>query len=193
MDIVFDIASTEQHFQQILQLQKQNLFSVISEEEQAQQGFVFAEHTEPLLKMMASQLPQVIAISNSKVVGYNLALPLSMKYEIPSLIPMFAAFERSEYKGKPLSSYKYVIGGQVCVDKDFRGQGLLSKLYNETRKRVIPEHQFCVTEVSERNVVSLKAHLKMGFEVINTYHDEKEPWQILLWDYETAKNAKLPE
>jgi GNAT superfamily N-acetyltransferase len=193
MDIVFQVASEEQHFEQILRLQRQNLFSAISEEEQAQQGFVFAEHTVPLLRMMASQLPQVIALSDDRVVGYNLALPVSMRNDIPRLVPMFIEFERSQYKGKPLSTYKYVIGGQVCVDKDFRGQGLLSKLYNETRKRVIPEHQFCVTEVSERNVVSLKAHLKMGFETINTYHDGKEHWQILLWDYETAKNAKLPE
>jgi hypothetical protein len=193
VDITFDVAFTDDHFEQILRLQKQNLFSSISEDEQAQQGFVFAEHNLQLLKMMAVQLPQVIAVSGGNVIGYNLALPTSMRNEIPRLVPMFDAFDGSQYKGRPLSSYKYVIGGQVCVDKDFRGYGLMSKLYDETRKRVMSEHQFCVTEVSERNVVSLKAHLKMGFQVINTYHDGKEPWQILLWDYETAKNAKMVE
>ncbi len=186
MEIVFDVASTDQHFEQILQLQKQNLFSTISEEQQAQQGFVFAEHTVPLLKMMAAHLPQVIALSDGKVVGYNLAMLSSMKNEMPRLVPMFTEFERSRYKGKPLSEYRFMVGGQVCVDKAFRGQGLLSRLYHETRNRVFPGYQLCVTEVSVRNSVSLKAHLKMGFEVVSSYHDGKELWNVVVWDFERA-------
>ena len=41
MEIVFEAASTEQHFEQILQLQKQNLFTEIDEDQQAQQGWEF--------------------------------------------------------------------------------------------------------------------------------------------------------
>ena len=185
MEIIFDIASTDQHFEQILQLQKQNLFRSISAEQQAQQGFVFAEHTVPLLKMMAAQLPQVIAVSSGKVIGYNLAMPVSMRNEIPSLVPMFDQFERSEYRGKPLSTYSYIVGGQVCVDKDFRGQDLLRRLYHETRNRLSPGYQLCVTEVSARNIAGLKAHHKMGFEVISTYHDGIELWKVVVWNFES--------
>lgn len=186
MEIIFDVASTDQHFEQILQLQKQNLFSSISADQQAQQGFVFAEHTVPILKMMAAELPQVIAVSNGRVIGYNLGMPVSMRNEIPSLIPMFTEFERCIYKGRPLSAYRYIVGGQVCVDKDFRGQGLLSKLYHETKTRVRPDYQLCVTEVSARNNAGLNAHQKMGFEVVSTYHDGKELWKIVVWDFEKA-------
>ena len=182
MGIFFDIASAERHFEQILQLQKQNLFSAISQEQQAQQGFVFAEHTVPLLKMMAAQLPQVIAVSNGEIIGYNLAMPVSMKDEMPSLVPMFTEFGRSKYKGKPLSAYSFIVGGQVCVAKDFRGQGLLRRLYHETRDRLSSDYQLCVTEVAARNSVGLKAHQKMGFEVVSTYHDEKELWKVVVWD-----------
>jgi GNAT superfamily N-acetyltransferase len=182
MEIVFDAASTERHFEQILELQKQNLFTSISEEQQAQQGFVFAEHTMPLLKMMAAHLPQVIAVSNDKVIGYNLAMPVSMKNDIPRLVPMFTEFERSKYKDKPLSTYSFIVGGQVCVDKDFRGQDLLRKLYHETRNRLSPGYQLCVTEVSARNSAGLRAHEKMGFEVISSYHDGVELWKVVVWD-----------
>ncbi len=186
MATVFDVASTEQHFEQILQLQKQNLFSVISEEQQAQQGFVFAEHTVALLQMMAAHLPQVIAISDGRVIGYNLAMPVAMKNAMPRLAPMFAEFERSQYRGKPLSAYRFMVGGQVCVDKDFRGQGLLRRLYHETRDRLPAGYQLCVTEIAVRNRVSLEAHLKMGFEGVSTYHDGKELWQVVVWDLEAA-------
>lgn len=184
MEIVFEIAATEQHFAQILQLQKQNLFREISEAQQAQQGFVFAEHTMPLLKMMAAHLPQVIALSDGKVIGYNLALAVTLKHALPSLEPMFIAFEQSQYKGRPLGTYHFMIGGQVCVDKDFRGQGLLRKLYYETRNRLPPGYQLCVTEVAVRNDISLKAHEKMGFEVVSTYHDGTELWNVVVWDLE---------
>jgi GNAT superfamily N-acetyltransferase len=186
VEIVFDVASMDQHFEQILQLQRRNLFSSISEEQQARQGFVFAEHTVPLLKMFAAQLPQVIAVSNSKVIGYNLAMPVSMKNEIPSLVPMFTEFERCEYRGRPLPTYRFMVGGQVCVDKDFRGQGLLSRLYHETRNRLPPGYQLCVTEVAARNNAGLRAHQKMGFEVVRTYHDGKELWKVVVWDLESA-------
>lgn len=192
MEIVFDVASTEQHFGQILQLQKQNLFNEISEEQQAQQGFVFAEHTVPLLKMMAAQLPQAIAVSDGRVIGYNLAMSVSMKNEMPRLVPMFAEFERSTYKGNLLSTYSYVVGGQVCVDRDFRRRGLLSRLYHETRNRLSSGYQLCVTEISARNGISLRAHQKMGFEVASTYRDGKELWNVVVWDLEDAARNSCP-
>src|SRR5215471_19865554 len=104
--IVFDVAGTEQQFNQILRLQQENLVNLISEEQQTRHGFVFAEHTLPLLKKMATFLPQVVALSDNKVIGYNLALHVSMKHEIPKLIPMFYEFEQSKYKDKPLAAYK---------------------------------------------------------------------------------------
>ena len=106
MKIVFLVAAADQHFEQILQLQKQNLVGAIDKERMTQEGFVFAEHTMSLLKTMAAHLPQVIAVSDGKVIGYNLAMPVSMKNEIPGLVPMFAEFERSTYKGKPLEAYR---------------------------------------------------------------------------------------
>jgi GNAT superfamily N-acetyltransferase len=182
MEIVFDAASTDQQFAQILQLQKQNLFSTLRAEQQAQQGFVFAEHTIPLLQMMAAHLPQVIALSDGKVIGYNLAMPASMQYALPSLVPMFTEFARTQYKGRPLATYHFMVGGQVCVEQAFRGQGLLRRLYHETRDRLPAGYQLCVTEVAARNHVSLHAHQKMGFEVASTYHDGTELWNVVVWD-----------
>ncbi|SDD25507.1 FR47-like protein [Mucilaginibacter pineti] len=181
-EITFIPATTIDHFEQIIALQKQNLYSAISTEQQTQEGFVFAEHTVSLLQFMAAEVPQVIALHNNKVIGYNLAMTVSMEKELHSLEPMFQEFSKSLYQGKLLSSYNFFVGGQVCVDKNFRGLGLLSKLYHATAEAVSPRYQLCVTEVSVRNTNSLKAHQKMGFEVISTYHDGKELWNVIAWD-----------
>lgn len=186
MDIMLEAASTERHFEQILDLQRQNLLGARSEAEQMREGFVFAVHTMDLLKKMAAQLPQVIALCNDQVVGYTLAMPVSMRYEMPSLVPMFEAFEQCTYREKPLTTYRFMVGGQVCVARAFRGQGLLRRLYEEARNRLPSGYQLCVTEVAERNPVSLRAHQKMGFEVVGTYHDGKEQWHVVVWEMEKA-------
>ncbi len=184
MEITFETASTGEQLEQILALQRANLFSGLSEEKQAKEGFVFAEHTLALLKRFAEELPQVIAVSEGRVVGYNLGMPVSMRESMPSLVPMFEEFERCEYRGRPLADYRYMVGGQVCVASDFRGHNLLSRLYHETRDRLPPGYQLCVTEVAARNSRGLHAHQKMGFEVVSTYRDEKELWKVVVWDLE---------
>ena len=183
MEFTFKNASTKQDFEQILELQRQNLYTLISKEDQEKQGFVFAEHTIELLETLAIDLPQVIAIHHGKVIGYNLSMSASMKEVLPSITPMFHAFETCNFNNKPLKDFRYIVGGQVCVDKDFRGHGLLGQLYCETKRLVSRDYEACVTEISVRNSISLKAHQKLGFEVIGTYHDGIEQWNIVAWDF----------
>lgn len=183
MEITFKTATSDQDFEGILALQRQNLYTAISAEKQADQGFVFAEHNIQLLKKMSVNLPQIIALANNKVIGYNLSMSADMKYDLPSITPMFNAFEKCNYLSKSLTTYQFIVGGQVCVDQDFRGRGLLRKLYEETKDQLKSGFEVCVTEISTRNPNSLKAHQKMGFEVIDTYHDGIELWDIVLWDF----------
>jgi GNAT superfamily N-acetyltransferase len=180
--ITFEAASTTEHFEQIIALQNQNLYKSLSSDEQEQQGFVFAEHTVDLLRAMAAQIPQVIALYKGKVVGYNLAMTAAMETELPSLEPMFREFHKAEYKDKALTQYKFFVGGQVCVDKDFRGLGLLSKLYNATASLVDPTYELCVTEIAVRNTKSLSIHQKMGFGIVSTHNDGLENWNVVAWD-----------
>jgi GNAT superfamily N-acetyltransferase len=182
-DIIFTTASTDSHFEQILNLQKQNHYSSVAEDQHQSNGFVYASHTLGLLRKMASGIPQVIALSGDRVVGYNLAMTGDMKNELPSLIPMFEEFEKWEYKGRALMDYQFVVGGQVCVDKEFRGRGMISRLYQQTRDTVDDIYQLCVTEISVRNLNSLKAHERMGFESIGTYNDGVENWNLVVWDW----------
>lgn len=176
------IASTDQHLEEILALQRRYHTLALPAEVQSVEGFVFAEHTLPLLRRMAAQSPQAIALSEGRVVGYCLSLPLSLQAEVPALVPMFEQFRRCVYRGKPLLDYRLVVGGQVCVDREHRGQGLLARLYEQIRVSVGQGRDLCVTEIATRNQVSVRAHERMGFEVISNYSDAGEEWVIVAWD-----------
>lgn len=176
------LASSDDDFEQILELQRRNLARALSPEEQHADGFVFAEHTLPLLRRMAAELPQAIALSEGRVVAYCLSLPLSLQAEVPQLAPMFDHFRRCSFRGRALSELRFMVGGQVCVDRPHRGQGLSARLYHQVRRSLPPGYELCVTEVAARNRVSLHAHERLGFELLSRYDSDDEEWVVLGWD-----------
>ncbi len=186
-----DVASTDQHFAQILSLQRRYHARTLPPDVQAQEGFVFAEHTVPLLRSMAAELPQAIALAGDEVVGYCLSLPFSLRAELPALAPMFGHFNLCHHRGRPLSDMPYFVGGQVCVDRAHRGQGLLARLYETVRRAAPPNYELCVTEIAQRNQVSIRAHERMGFEAISSYSDGGETWIVVAWDL--ARPARASE
>jgi GNAT superfamily N-acetyltransferase len=176
------LATTDEHLEGILALQRRNHFHSVPADVQSREGFVFVQHTLPLLARMAAVSPQAIALHEGRVVGYCLSLPLSLQAEVPTLAPMFEQFARCTYRGRPLGEYRFVVGGQVCVDRDCRGQGLLARLYDQLRLSLAGHCELCVTEIATRNPVSVRAHEKMGFETIAGYDDGREAWVIVAWD-----------
>ncbi|MGH8030721.1 MAG: GNAT family N-acetyltransferase [Arenimonas sp.] len=177
------VASCDAHLEGILALQLRNHVLSIPVDVQADEGFVFVEHTLPLLAKMAAASPQAIALSDDRVVGYCLSLPVALQRDVPSLAPMFEQFGRCTHRGRPLAAHRYIVGGQVCVERGFRGQGLLAKLYHQLRDSLARDFDVCVTEIATRNPVSIRAHEKMGFEVIASYRDPREEWVIVAWDF----------
>jgi GNAT superfamily N-acetyltransferase len=175
-------ASTTDHLEGILALQRRNHVQAIPADVAAREGFVFVEHTLPLLERMAAASPQAIALADGRVVGYCLSLPLALQADVPTLAPMVEQFGRCSYRGRPLSQHRFVVGGQVCVDRDFRGQGLLARLYGQLRESLRHGCELCVTEIATRNQVSVRAHERMGFEAIANYDDGREEWVIVAWD-----------
>lgn len=180
------IASCDEHLEQILELQRRYLPRALSVEQQNQEGFVFAEHSLPLLRRMAAELPQAIALAAGRVVAYCLSLPVSLEAEMPQLAPMFAQLAGCAFRGRPLAELRYMVGGQVCVDRPHRGKGLLARLYHQVRRSLPAEYDLCVTEIASRNRVSLRAHERVGFETIATYVADGEEWRIVAWDLRGA-------
>ena len=179
--ITLDVATSDRHFEQILDLQRRYHVRSLSPEVQDQEGFVFAQHSLPVLRRMAAELPQAIALEDDTVVGYCLSLALSLRAEVPSLSPMFEHFRRCAFHGRPLPAIRFFVGGQVCVDRAHRGRGLLARLYERVRVSAPPAYELCVTEIAVRNGISVRAHARMGFETISKYSDGGEEWLIVAW------------
>ncbi|SEG36588.1 GNAT family N-acetyltransferase [Algoriphagus boritolerans] len=183
MAIHFKWTETEAELRGILDLQKVNLLSEISEEEKAEQGFVTVRHSLDQLKLMHSLEPHVITKDGEKVIGYILAMTKESRDLVPVLIPMFEQFDRLNFGEKLLSDYDYLVIGQICIDKSYRGQGIFDKMYELYRSTFASRYDFAVTEIALSNFRSLKAHQRVGFKVIHEFDDTTQNWAIVLLDW----------
>jgi ribosomal protein S18 acetylase RimI-like enzyme len=174
--------SSDEELSRILRLQQLNLPQNISPEEAVRQGFVTVEHSFEILKRMNERYPHFIAKVENEVVGYALVMTKEFRNELPVLIPMFEMIDRLEIEGQRLAEASYFVMGQICVAKNFRGMGIFDRLYRELQTAMKSNMDWCLTEVASRNVRSLKAHYRAGFQTLHRYTDPRgEVWEILYW------------
>ena len=127
--INYTTSTTDQDLLNIIALQKSNLSIHLTTEEMQSQGFVTVVHSLEVLKKMNAIEQSIVGKDGDKVIAYLLAMTEKSKPDIPVLIPMFDMFGKIEWRGKPLADYNYIVVGQVCVDKAYRGKGILDNCY----------------------------------------------------------------
>ena len=180
--LIYTTAHSDQDLAGILELQKKNLPTYLPREEIDSQGFVTVNHSPGELQQLHAIEPSLIVKDGDKIVGYALAMTEASKTIIPVLVPMFDIFNNIMYKGKAISSYRYIVVGQVCIDKAYRGQGVFDDCYKAYKATFGSKYDFAITEISTKNKRSLNAHQRAGFRSIHTYAvPGGDEWDIVLW------------
>ncbi len=177
------VVTNEDELLQIHQLNKENLRSAEKANEQKSEGFVSWLYSMDLLKEMHSIAPSIIIKDEERIAGYAL---VALREMIPFHIDLQTLFDHLDvlkYEGRPLSEYPFYCMGQICVDKKYRGMGLVNMLYQKHRETYHKNYQLLITEISTSNIRSQKAHEKIGFNVINTYKDALDEWDVVVWDW----------
>jgi ribosomal protein S18 acetylase RimI-like enzyme len=166
----------EDELGQILDLQRRNLARNLSEREIGESGFVTVEHTLDVLRRMHALAPSIVARDGADLAGYALVMPVECRSFIPVLEPMF---QRLEALG--LFRKRFYVMGQICVATPYRGRGVFDLLYRTHRERLRGRFDSAVTEVATRNLRSLRAHRRIGFEELERYRDATDEWVLLIW------------
>lgn len=169
----------------IIELQKSNLPSNLTKEEIAGEGFVTVMHSLEDLEKMNAIEQSIIAKDDDKIIAYLLAMTKKSKADIPVLIPMFENFEKIKFRGKLLSEYNYMVVGQVCVAKSYRGLGILDNCYEEYKKQFKNKYDFAITEIATRNQRSINAHKRIGFAEIHRFNaPDNTEWSIVIREWQ---------
>ena len=166
------ISDTELH--QILVLQQANLPKNLTKEEKLKEGFLTVEHSFDLLKEMNNRCRHTIVTHKNKVVGYALSMHPIFCERIPVLKPMFVEINKTISQ-----NHEYLVMGQICIAKSYRGKGLFKGLYTSMRTFMKPMFSKIITEVDTQNIRSINAHSAIGFKELKRYHDGKKEWSLI--------------
>lgn len=182
--ISYTTSTTDQELLGILALQKANLADGLTAAEIESQGFVTVTHSFAELKKLNDVENHIIAKDGDSIIAYLLAMTQHSRFDIPVLIPMFEMFTQLLFSDKPISSYNYMAVGQVCVDKNYRGVGILDNCYAAYKNRFKEKYDFAITEIVCTNLRSLNAHKRIGFKEIHRYNaSNNTEWSIVVWDW----------
>lgn len=168
-------AKTDKELHQILGLQQKNLFANVTDEERKQEGFVTVAHDFDILKKMNEACPHIITKVNDKIIGYALCMHPLFSGTIAVLKPMFDEIET--VNPKPST---YIAMGQICIDKDYRKQGIFRNLYQTMSDSLKPEFDAIITEVDAKNKRSLNAHYAIGFKHLKSYNSGGQNWELII-------------
>lgn len=186
MSIEFTTVSNPREVELILALQAENHRDHVDAATAASDGFTSVRHDPAVLQAMNRAYPSAIATSGEQLAGYCLMMPQSFRDRVPILQPMFALLEQLQWRGEALADNpRWFVMGQVCVARAFRGMGVFDGLYDQLRAAYAPQFDFTVTEISQRNARSLRAHRRVGFETLHVYTDPAadERWEVVVWDW----------
>ncbi len=164
---------TTNEIEQILHLQQKNLPEVLSETARRQQGFVTVKHDQALLDAMNQTWPHTLAKKGDEVIGYALSMHPKFGKDIAVLLPMFQKIESIS------QSRQYMVMGQICIAKAYRGQGVFRGLYRAMLDFLGNSFTQIITEVDAKNTRSLNAHLAIGFKQILRYPTQEHEWVLL--------------
>jgi ribosomal protein S18 acetylase RimI-like enzyme len=165
---------------QMKALQWANLKQNITDEEARTQGFLTATYSEEYFKEMHDAEPAIVAKDGDKVVGYALVATQEVRKGHDLVEGLFNSIDECMYDGVLLSAQKYVVVGQLCVAKEYRGMKLVDRMYQHFAESMYPVYQYVVTDVDVDNTRSLRAHERSGFEVIGTLEYGGKKWNIVL-------------
>ncbi|MBD8526258.1 GNAT family N-acetyltransferase [Pseudomarimonas arenosa] len=186
MALAYTTVSRDREIEQILALQALNHRHSVDAATAISDGFTSVRHDPAVLTAMNHEYPSVIAKSGDDLAGYCLMMAQRFRDQIPILQPMFAMLDSLSWRGEALADNpRWFVMGQVCVAREFRGQGVFDGMYHTLRDVYRDRFDFSVTEISQRNARSLRAHRRVGFETLHVYEDAQadDVWEVVVWDW----------
>jgi GNAT superfamily N-acetyltransferase len=170
MELVIGSAD-EADFPAIRQINEANLFQNLSLEEAREFGFLTTHITYEFQRQLNKREPFITAKLDGGLIGYLVPLPNYFR-DMPEFMDVYSEDETYIFEGRPVVDYQFIRLGQVVVDKEFRGRGVLRALYEEMKRRYLEKYELVLVWISKYNSSSLLAHQKQGFLHLDEYNGE---------------------
>jgi hypothetical protein len=165
---------------QLDDLQKRNLRSDLDLSERSA-GFLSGAIAREDIIAMNRDLAVIVCLDKSELLGFLCASSLDFNRKLPLPAKMIDRLGVIDFHGRKIDSLDSFVAGPVCVEKDKRGQGIFSGLYENLFVTTKDRFDLAVSLIDITNEPSLKAHQKIGYEIVDMFgHDGQEFYTVTL-------------
>jgi len=127
----------------------------------------------------------VVAEVNADVCGYLCGSTVDFNRRFPLLAAMIQHYPFVEFRGRTLDRHASFVCGPVCIDRRFRGKGLLRGLYDALLAEAAARFETGVGFVAEDNPHSLAAHVQgIGMTDAGRFDFNQRGYRILAFAVE---------
>jgi hypothetical protein len=168
--------------QGVLALQELYLVSNLTEEEK-KSGFVTTPFSAEQLTYVINNEGLFIAKDNQKIIAYIFAESWDFFQQYPIfdyMISLFPKLSFLDFEINSITSFQY---GPICIDKKYRGKGLIKSLFEFMRIHIVKKYPLSLTFINKINIPSLKAHIeKLKWTIISDFKFNNNEYYILAYD-----------
>lgn len=165
------------------------LYQNRSDSERAQSGYLTMSYSPEALRQVLRYESIVVAKVDGRIAGHYYPMPDYFRPLIAELSPKLEIFEKVQYQGRPIATYRYFEIVQILVEGQFQRMGLARKLVEDALRRTRGQYELLLVKIAEGNERSVKFHTSVGFKLFDIYKAPKINLLILGIDLRPA--AKL--
>lgn len=165
----------------IVKLQKLNLFAELTEEER-KDGFVTTPFTTQQIETCIDNSGLFVTEDQDKIIAYLFTGTWVFFEQWPIFPYMTSRFSDLKFQDFEISTQATFQYGPVCVDKNYRGRNVFNLVFEAMRLAWIKKFPLSITFINAVNEVSVKAHAKLGWEVIDHFEFNNNQYLGLAFD-----------
>ncbi|MEO9801771.1 MAG: GNAT family acetyltransferase [Reichenbachiella sp.] len=156
--------------------------SELSDEQKANNGFVTTPFTEELLEEIIGLGWAFVTEIENQVVAYLFGGPWPFYDKWPIFPYMTARFPSWQFKGWEITTENSFQYGPVCIDANHRGKKIINHLFEAMRIDFVSKYPLAATFINQANPISTKAHLKLGWEIVDEFEYNENHYYGLAYD-----------
>lgn len=150
-------------------LQERYLHRSLTPEER-KSGFVTTPFTQEQIEDRIANKGLFVTEDKGEIVAYVYAGRWEFFEQWPIFPYMTSRFPYLKYKNYKLTTFDTFQYGPVCVDKKYRGKGVFNQTFEAMRLEWLKEFELSITFINAINDVSVKAHDKLGWKLIDRFY-----------------------
>jgi hypothetical protein len=156
----------------ILTLQEPNLVSNMTEAQKVN-GFVTTPLTVPMLERMIGERGVFVGENEiGQIVAYVIAGDWDFYRQWPIFDYMVSRFPTLNFQGREITVQNSFQYGPICIDHQYRGTGLMKTIFETMRLELVKRYPISITFINQTNIRSMKAHQKIGWELVDEFSFE---------------------